>query len=70
MTLNEYIFALQELILAVPEAGEMKVIYSIDDIGSAFNKVVNTPRVIEFEGFLKDYYREILDNKTEAVCVN
>lgn len=69
MTLDEYIKRLKEI--KKEHGGNLEVIYSQDEEGNAFNKVVYEPAV----GFYKD--REWIDvgnitdlHKINSVCVN
>lgn len=54
MKFKDYLKAINELAEEYPESLEMEVIYSHDDEGNEYQKVINFPYLVEVED-LEDY---------------
>ena len=55
MTLIEYVENLQKIITKNPEYAKLTVIFSSDDEGNDYQKVYNTPTLVEVDDLLDRY---------------
>ena len=80
MTLKEYIEKLQNLAKEYPTSLNMEVVYSADDEGNAYRKIMFEPSLFQFED-MSTYYLEDVGSYEEgsdeialedcnAVCIN
>ncbi len=79
ITVKELISNLQELIKLKPECENYQVIYSHDDEGNEYQRVINTPNLVQLKNpnqksyrFLElvDYYDDISLKDCNAVIIN
>ena len=78
MKLKEYLKYLNEFVNNDPDTLEMEIIYSSDDEGNSYHKVINLPISCQIHD-LDDYYMEmvgmegndyIAHEDLNAVCIN
>lgn len=75
MKVQDYINNLIDIVKNNPEVGSYKCIYSVDDEGNSYHKVLYTPTVMKVESF-DNQYLEIEDRKPtgrlkgNALCIN
>jgi hypothetical protein len=79
ITVKQLISDLQELIKLKPECENYQVIYSHDDEGNEYQRVINNPNLVQLENpyqksyrFLElvDYYDDISLKDCNAVIIN
>ncbi len=78
ITLNQWLNSIQEMIKKNPKIGNYPLIYSIDDEGNEYHKVISAPtlvqvynlndRSLEIVGFKDD--PDIADEDCNAICIN
>lgn len=70
MTFKEYLARLNQLLKERPELATATVIYSSDDEGNSFQKVIMSPTPWHFSGyeFIDEDY--LPHKKINAVCIN
>jgi hypothetical protein len=71
MKLREYLDDLNKLINSNPQTLDMEVIYSSDDEGNNYHKVIYLPSTMKAED-INSYHLEIIDEDTNhnVVCIN
>jgi len=57
LLLKNYLKSLQELIEKYPEASEYPIIYSHDDEGNEYQRVINEPCLCQIKDLNKESYR-------------
>ena len=79
ITVKQLISDLQELIKLKPECENYQIIYSHDDEGNEYQRVINTPNLVQLKNpdqksyrFLElvDYYDDISLKDCNAVIIN
>ena len=78
MNVSEYVNTLVEMLKKDPEIANLEVIYSQDDEGNSFQKVVFTPTFMKTKGLQNQYVEVIveevdideIDKDTTALCIN
>lgn len=79
ITVKELISNLEELIKLKPECENYQIIYSHDDEGNEYQRVINTPNLVQLKNpdqksyrFLElvDYYDDISLKDCNAVIIN
>ena len=78
ITLNQWLSHVQEMIKKNPKIGNYPLIYSIDDEGSDYHKVISTPTLVQVH-VINEYFLEIVgfqedtdiaEEDCNAICIN
>ena len=76
MTFKEHVEACKELLKKHPELADKEAVYSVDDEGNAFCKVIFSPSPGEhtpdrsFKTKQDDDKNYVINKNTNAVCIN
>lgn len=76
ITLNQWLNSIQEMIKKNPKIGNYPLIYSIDDEGNEYHKVISAPTLLQVDDInqwsldVAGFPDEVREEDCNVICIN